>query len=116
MLASAQKPFSLFQRPNSTNWSVRFSLGGKQIRKSFETADPAEAERRAYKVWAEANYRVGNGLTATARSFQQAAEEFIAQVRNESERGERSEYHPRDWLPVIERYLVGFFGEKPIDS
>lgn len=116
MLASAQKPFSLFQRPNSANWSVRFSSGGKQIRKSLETADPAEAERRAYQIWAKANYRVENGLTATARSFRRVAEEFIAQVKKETERGERSEYHPRDWPPVIERYLVGFFADKPIDS
>lgn len=116
MLASAQKPFSLFQRPNSANWSVRFSSGGKQIRKSLETSDPVEAERRAYKVWAEANYRVENGLTVTVKPFRIVAGEFIDQVRNESERGERSEYHPRDWPPVIERYLVGFFGDKPIDT
>lgn len=109
-------PFALFQRNGTKNWSMRFSMGGKQIRKSLETDNADDARHRAYEIWGEANYRVKNGLTATVRPFSAVAEEFISLVILESERNERGEYHPRDWPPVIQRYLVGFFGDKPIDT
>jgi integrase len=111
-----KQPFTLFQRPGGTIWSVRFSAGGKQIRKSLETDNYDEAHHRAYQIWSEANYRVKNGLTATIHPFHQVAEEFIKLVESESERGDRSEHQPRDWPPVIRRYLIGFFGDKSIDT
>ncbi|MCZ7850681.1 MULTISPECIES: tyrosine-type recombinase/integrase [Agrobacterium] len=111
-----KQPFTLFQRPGGTIWSVRFSAGGKQVRKSLETDNYDEAHHRAYQIWSEANYRVKNGFTAVVRPFAEVAEEFIKLVVAESERNDRSEYHPRDWPPVIRRYLVGFFGSKPIDT
>lgn len=110
----SKPPFTLFQRDGSKNWNVRFSMGGKQIRKSLETDDPNEAHRRAYELWGEASYRVKNGLTANVMPFSAVASEFIALVKLQSERGERSPYHLRDWPPVIDRYLVGFFGDKPM--
>jgi integrase len=109
-------PFTLFQRPGGTIWSMRFSAGGRQIRKSLETEDRDEAHHRAYQIWSEANYRVKNGFTAVVRPVSEVAEEFITLVIAESERGDRSEYHPRDWPPVTRRYIVGFFGDKPIDT
>lgn len=45
---------------------------------------------------------------ADVRPFSEVAEEFIRLIIAESERGDRSEYHPCDWPPVIRRYLVGF--------
>ncbi|WP_159946353.1 hypothetical protein [Rhizobium sp. 18065] len=57
-----------------------------------------------------------NGLAAVVRPFEQVAEEFIKLVIAESERDDRSEYHPRDWPSVVRRYLVCFFGNKPIDT
>ena len=111
-----KQPFTLFQRSGGAIWSMRFSAGGKQIRKSLETEDRDEAHHRAYQIWSEANYRVKNGFTAVVRPFSEVAEEFIKLVIAESERGDRSEYHPRDWPPVIRRYLIGFFADKPIDT
>jgi hypothetical protein len=75
---------------------VRFSAGGKQVRKSLETDNYAEAHHQAYQILSEANYRVKNGFTAVVRPFAEVAEEFIKLVIAESERNDRSEYHPRD--------------------
>lgn len=91
-------------------------MQGRQIRKSLETEDPREAERKAYEVWAEAGYRAKNGLNAVAMPFAKMAETFIEQLLTEVGRGERSEHHRRDWPPVIRRYLVGFFGDRPVDG
>jgi hypothetical protein len=109
-------PFTLFQRKGTKNWSVRFGMQGKQIRKSLETDDRVDAERRAYEIWAEASYRTKNGLNVTAMPFAKLADRFIEQILLEIQRGERSHHHGRDWPPVIRRYLVGFFGERPIDG
>jgi len=115
-MKQSKPPFTLYQRDGSRSWQVRFSLGGTQIRKSLETEDEDEAQRRAYEIWGAASYRVKNGLTANLKAFSAVAAEFIKLVKQESERGERSQYHTRDWPPVIERYLIGFFGDKPIDT
>lgn len=112
----SKPPFVLFQRKGTRNWSIRFTVKGKQIRKSLETDDRAEAERRAYEIWAEANYRAKAGLTVEAMPFSTLAEDFIALVAEQSQRGERSPYHVNDWPPVIRRYLVGYFGDRPVDQ
>lgn len=109
-------PFTLFQRKGTRNWSVRFTMQGKQIRKSLETDDRHNAERRAYEIWAEASYRDKNGLNVTAMPFAKVAESFIEQILLEVDRDQRSSHHRRDWPPVIRRYLIGFFGERPIDG
>lgn len=112
----SRPPFVLFQRMGTRNWSMRYSIKGKQVRKSLQTDDRAEAERRAYEIWGEANYRAKAGLTANAMPFSKVAEEFIALITEQSERGERSPYHVKDWPPIIRRYLVGYFGDRPADQ
>jgi integrase len=44
------------------------------------------------------------------------AEEFIKKIEAEVERKERSEDHLTYWLPKIRRFLIGYFGDKPIDK
>lgn len=92
-----KQPFSLFFRqPGDSIWSVRFSSGGNQIKKSLDTDDYDEAHHRAYQMWSEADYRVKNGLTATIHPFHEVAEEFIKLVESESERGDEP-LGRRDW-------------------
>ncbi|CAM5455507.1 hypothetical protein ATER59S_02910 [Aquamicrobium terrae] len=112
MLQRNKQPFVLFQRAGTRNWSMRFSMGGQQIRKSLGTEDEIEAQRLATEIWHEANYRNKNGLLPQAKPFAVVAEEFIDHVAKESARGERSPYHPQHWPPVIRRYFVGFFGNR----
>lgn len=115
--AATTPPYQLFQRAGSSKWWVRFSIRGQgQIRKALGTADRTEAERLAQEVWYEARYRAKNGLTATVRTFEQVAEEFIAQIEREAARGERAALHARQYPAIIRRYFVGFFGQKPIDA
>jgi hypothetical protein len=53
---------------------MRFSIKGQgQIKRSLETSDRFEAERKAEEIWFEANYRARQGLSAKARTFEQAA-------------------------------------------
>ncbi|WP_082469600.1 site-specific integrase [Rhizobium sp. Leaf311] len=112
---STNAPFSLFQREGTRNWSMRYSLGGKQIKKSLGIADHGLAMQRAHEIYHEQKYRHKQGLSLTQHAFHDVAEEFIEKVCAEAERGERSHYHPTFWPPIIRRFPVGYFGDKPID-
>lgn len=117
MNSNFSQPYSVYRREGTTNWWVRFSIKGEgQIRRSLETADEAEARHKAHEIWYEAQYRAKNGLKAKPSSFAKVAEEFIALVEREAERGERPAYHARDIPPVVQRYFISYFGTKDISS
>lgn len=109
--------FQLFQRAGSTRWQMRFSVRGQgQIKRSLDTDDRAEAERRANEIWYEATYRAKQGLTARAHTFSSVAEEYIAQILREVERGERRADQGKSEPAMIRRFFVGYFGSRPIDA
>lgn len=115
--ASTKKvPFALFQREGTRNWSMRYSLGGKQYKKTLGTADKEEALQHAYEIWHEQSFRHKQGFSLDSRSFAEVAEEFIKKVVAESERDERSKYHPVYWPPIIRRFPVGYFGDRAIET
>ncbi|ATN35220.1 hypothetical protein ACO34A_15560 [Rhizobium sp. ACO-34A] len=110
-----KEPFVLFQR-DRTNWSMRYTMDGKQIRKSLGTADRHEAYRLANEIWHEQNYRLKHGLSIVEHAFCDVAEEFITKIVAEAERRERSADHAYFWPPKIRRFLIGYFQDKAIDK
>ena len=113
---SKSSPFTLFQRDGTRNWSMRYSLGGKQIKKSLGVADYDLALQRANEIFHEQRYRHRQGLSLEHHAFNDVAEEFIEKVCAEAERDERSKYHPVYWPPIIRRFPVAYFGNKAIDE
>lgn len=109
-------PFALFQREGTQNWSMRYSLGRKQYKKTLGTADEQEALQRAYEIWHEQSFRNKQGLSLDSHAFSAVAEEFIEKIVAEAERDERSKYHPIYWPPIIRRFPVGYFGERGIET
>lgn len=109
-------PFTLFRRSGTGNWSVRFSLNGRQIRASLGTPDEMAATAKAWTLWGEANYKAQNGISVVKKTLAEVADEFITYFEGRVRRGEKSNHQLRDFPPVIRRYLVGFFGDKPIDT
>jgi hypothetical protein len=83
-------PFTLFQREGTQNWSMRYSLGGKQYKKTLGTADENEALDKAYEIWHEQSFRAKQGLSLESHAFSAVAEEFIERITAEAERDERS--------------------------
>lgn len=114
---AGKEPFTIFQRPGSTVWWMRFSIRGEgQIRKSLATSDEADAYRRANKIWHEAQYRKENGLRAVQRTFRAVAEEFCIHMDGLSDRGEVRHDRGDRIRPLVERYFIPFFDKKPIDA
>lgn len=113
----ATERYQLFQRAGSARWQMRFSIRGQgQIKRSLETDDRREAERKAEAIWFEATYRAKQGLTARTHTFESVAEEYITQILREVERGERRADQGKSEPAVIRRYFIGYFGQKPIDT
>jgi hypothetical protein len=113
----SKERYQLFQRTGSAKWQMRFSIKGQgQIKRSLETSDRFEAERRAEEIWFEANYRARQGLTAKVHTFEQVAEEFIAHIQREVEREERRADQGKSEPAIIRRYFIGYFGPRPIDG
>ena len=54
----SKERYQLFQRAGSAKWQMCFSIKGQgQVKRSLDTSDRSEAERRAEEIWFEANYR-----------------------------------------------------------
>lgn len=112
-----RQPFSIYRREGSSIWWVRFSIRHEgQIRRSLETRDEIEAQRKANKLWHEAQYRKENGLRAIQRSFRVVAEEFVAHMDLLAVRGEVRHDRGDRIRPLVERYFIPFFDNKLIDA
>lgn len=114
---AGKQPFTIFQRPGSAVWWMRFSVRGEgQIRKSLGTSDEAEAHRVAMKLWHEAQYRKEHGLRAVQRTFCAVAEEFCDHMDRLAQDGEVRHDRGDRIRPLVERYFMPFFDKKPIDA
>ncbi len=114
---AGKDPFTIFERPGSSIWCMRFSVRGEgQIRKTLGTTDEVEARRKANKIWHEAEYRRENGLRAVQRSFRAVAEEFCEHMDRLSRDGEVRHDRGDRIRPLVERYFIPFFDKKPIDA
>lgn len=114
---AGKQPFTIFQRPGSTVWWIRFSIRGEgQIRKSLGTLDEAEAHRLGMKLWHEAQYRKEHGMRAVQRTFRAVAEEFCDHMDRLSRDGEVRHDRGDRIRPLVERYFVPFFDKKAIDA
>lgn len=98
--------YQLFQRTGSDNWQVRFSIKGHgQIKRSLNTSDRAEAERKAYEVWFEAQHRAKNGLDVRERSFRDVAEQYIDYLTKQVQNGDKTKQIINLDAQTIRRYL-----------
>ncbi len=94
---------------------MRFSVKGHgQIKRSLNTNDRAEADRKAYEIWYEAQHRAKHGLDVKERSFRDVAEQYIEHLTKRVQRGEKLKYVISLDAPTIRRYFVEYFGEKAI--
>ena len=109
--------YQLFQRAGTDNWQVRFSVKGHgQIKRSLNTSDRAEADRKAYEIWYDAQHRAKHGLDVKERSFRDVAEQYIDHLTKQVERGEKHKHVINLDGPTIRRYFIAYFGDKAIDA
>jgi integrase len=100
----------LFRRPDSQHWQCRFRLdNGTWHQATTGTTVFAEAETRAIAIYETIRVRVSNDLAIRTKSFQRVALEEVEALRH-ARSGRLTKQTTGDYIFVIERYLIPFFG------
>jgi integrase len=100
----------LFRRPDSQHWQCRFRLdNGTWHQATTGTTVFAEAESRAIAIYETVRVRVSNDLAIRTKSFQRVAAEEVEALQH-TRAGRLSKQTTGDYIFVIERYLIPFFG------
>jgi integrase len=100
----------LFRRPDSQHWQCRFKLdNGTWHQATTSTTVFNEAETRAIAIYETVRVRVSNDLAIRTKSFQRVAAEEVEALQH-ARAGRLSKQTTGDYIFVIERYLIPFFG------
>ena len=103
----------LFRRPDSQHWQCRFRLdNGTWHQVTTGTAFIDQAETRATAIYETVRLRVSNDLAVRTKSFRRVAAEEVEALRH-ARAGKLSKQTTGDYIFVIERYLIPFFGRYP---
>lgn len=100
----------LFRRPDSQHWQCRFRLdNGTWHQATTGAAFMDQAETRAIAIYETVRLRVSNDLAIRTKSFRRVAAEEVQALRH-ARAGKLSKQTTGDYIFVIERYLIPFFG------
>ncbi len=103
----------LFRRPDSQHWQCRFRLdNGTWHQVTAGTAFIDQAETRAVAIYEAVRLRVSNDLAIRTKSFRRVAAEEVQALRH-ARAGRLSKQTTGDYIFVIERYFIPFFGRYP---
>lgn len=106
----------LFKRSRSRIWQCRFKLDDQRwYRQTTGHATLARAVESAGKLYDQARFAQQMGLTPTRKSFSQIANFAVEEMRRERAAGTGKKIYD-DYIQVIERYLVPFFGERQLQT
>jgi integrase len=111
---SAKTPYEVFQRADSANWWMRFSLPGQgQIRLGLKTRDPDEAAKKAATEYQRAVFQAEHNLLPGKMSFDKVARRFLDSIEAPAEQKKAHATYVSH-KGVIDRYLIPHFGKMPI--
>lgn len=108
------KKVNLYKRGRSNNWQAAIKLkNGKWERFSTGTNDETEAREKALKLYYGAEAKAENKLPQSTRKFRNVAKFAIHRMQTEIEGGSGKVTY-KDYIRVIENYLIPFFGKYDI--
>jgi integrase len=107
---------AIYRRPRSLLYQCRFKLpDGKWLRQSTGKASVEHAIAAACDIYDEARYRLKLGLAHRTHSIAHIAQLCVEDLRKQIDaKGKRSALN--DYLSVIERYFVPYFGERQLEE
>lgn len=105
----------VFARPRSNVWQCRYQVGGKWQRQSTNERNLDEAKRVAHDLLIEANVRKKLNAAPITRLFKDVARHAIIRMEKLIADGEAKSMY-KEYISIIEHYLIKFFGKHKIDS
>src|SRR5690606_3013297 len=112
-----KRPYELFQRKDSPNWWMRFSIKGHgQKRIGLKTPDFELARVLAEREYQKAVWSAEAGVLQGKTSFNKLAEQYLDRLDKLSQTNpkHRTKYHHDKG--IIDRYLIPYFGKKTVTS
>jgi integrase len=83
---------------------------------STKTIDKSEAIEFAENWLMELRFKVKNNIVTNNRTVAQISKIYIDNLQTEIDAGITNERQMRDYQPIVETYINGFFGKKNIDG
>lgn len=106
----------LYQIPRSRNWQARYKLfNGQWLRFSTRKRRLEDAQRIACERYDEARFRERMGLAPTLKRFSDIADACIKDMQRDIAAGTGKKVY-KDYIQVIERYLIPYFGQKYLSN
>ena len=105
----------LFKRKHSSVWQVVFMMDGRQVRVSTKKRILKDAKDAAREIYLDYRFRQKNGLPVISKRFADVAALCRATMKEQLENGAGKKSF-RDYIIVIDKYLVPFFGDLFVTS
>jgi len=105
----------LYRRERSRKWQAAFQIDGQYIRISTSKSDLDEAKQAASDSYLEYKFRQKNGVPVVSKRFSDVAKLCIAVMNKQLESGVGKKVY-RDYVIVLEKYLIPFFGKMHVTS
>lgn len=111
----AENKLVIYRRERSNVWQCRYKVGNRWKRESTKETDRKQAEKKAWDLMAEADFRLRNNLPAITRRFRDVA--ALAVKRMETELANKAgKVIYADYQTAIRDYLNPFFGKHYVDK
>ena len=98
--------FCRIKKPDVSGW----------LQRSTGVMDVAEAQQIAEEWHDEIRFKAKHGLAIEPRAFSAVADVYVRELQEEVDLGVRNERHLKDYIPVVDRYLKPYFGDRHIDT
>lgn len=105
---------TLFRRPLTPHWQVRFKAHGKWLRATTQCEDLKDAKDKAVDLVTNAWFRERNKLPVISKRFATVAKLAINRMRD-LEKAKQGKATYKTYIQAIESYLIPFFGNHNID-
>ena len=106
----------LYKRDRSDVWQARFKLFDRKWHSISTKHHNLEfASRAACEIYDEARFRERMGISYTRRKFDAIAKETLKELQDEIDAGIKAMTN-KDYIRVINKYLLPFFGKRFIEN
>ena len=109
-----EREATLFKRPLTPHWHVRYKVHGKWLRTTTKCEDLEEAKRKAVRIVQNAHFREENNLPIVSKRFATVAKLAISSMKDAQNAGQGKATY-KTYIQAIERYLIPFFGNHNVD-
>ena len=106
---------TLYKRPNTPFWSVRYKVGSRWLRTTTKQKRLEDAKQAAVKLVTNAWFRLENDLPVVSKRFKQVANLAIQRMQDLIDNGQAKVSYKR-YIQVTNKYLIPFFAQHNIDK